>query len=126
MTLRFHKSYFLITVFLFLIEVAIAYFLSTGFIRHFVGDALVVILIFTFVKTFFKVDNFKLALGVLAFSFCVEIAQYFNIVDLLGLGKNRLARIVIGTTFTWSDLLAYTIGCVVAYLGAQNFPFKKR
>ncbi len=121
MVIRFNKTYGLLAIILFSSEVAIAYFFKTGFIRHFMGDVLVVVLIFTFVKTFFDLDNFKLALGVLLFAFSIEIAQYFNIVDILGLGENKLARIIIGTTFVWSDLFAYLIGAIASFLSANQY-----
>ncbi len=39
--------------------------------------------------------------------------QYFNIVEKLGLSNSKLARIIIGTSFAWMDLLVYTIGIIV-------------
>jgi len=43
--------------------------------------------------------------------------QYFNFVNLIGLGHSELARTVIGTSFEWIDLIAYTLGIVfVIYL----------
>lgn len=52
-------------------------------------------------------------IGVLLFSYSVEIMQYFNVVELLGLSDYKLARIVIGTSFAWVDMLAYTAGAVI-------------
>ncbi|WP_201768006.1 DUF2809 domain-containing protein [Acaryochloris sp. CCMEE 5410] len=40
----------------------------------------------------------------------VEVLQYFKILELLGLGSSSLARTVIGTTFSWEDLVAYRLG----------------
>jgi hypothetical protein len=50
------------------------------------------------------------AIGVLIFSYVVEILQYFKVVELLGLERSNFARIVIGTSFEWMDLVAYTTG----------------
>lgn len=65
-------------------------------------------------------------MAVLLFSYGVEIMQYFNLVELLGLGEYKLARIVIGTSFAWSDLLAYTAGAVIVgvveYYYAEVYP----
>jgi hypothetical protein len=52
-------------------------------------------------------------MGVLIFSFGVEILQYFKIVKILGLESSAFARTVIGTTFVWEDLVAYSLGIVM-------------
>jgi hypothetical protein len=48
--------------------------------------------------------------GISLFAFAVELGQYFDLVTMLGLQHNRLARIIIGTTFDVRDLLAYAVG----------------
>lgn len=101
---------------LFLVELLIALYVpGESFIRHSLGDFLVVILLYCLVKSFFEVDDLKLAIGILIFAFAVEFAQYFQIVDVLGI-QNRALRIIIGTSFSVGDLLMYTLGCVFAYL----------
>jgi hypothetical protein len=52
----------------------------------------------------------KTALFVLLFSYVIEILQYFHLVSLLGLQNNKIARIIIGTSFAWMDLVAYSVG----------------
>lgn len=64
MKLQLNKTYLAITIFLFITEVLIATYLKSGFIRHTFGDYLVVILIYTFVKSFVNINPFKLALAV--------------------------------------------------------------
>jgi len=59
--------------------------------------------------------GFIIAWSVLIFAYAVEIAQYFNIVGLLGLSGNRSAEIIIGTSFSWEDMLAYTLGVALVY-----------
>lgn len=113
--MRFHKRYFIYTVLLFLIEVLIALYVNDAFIRPYGGDFLVVILIYYFVRTFFKISPLKVAVGVLLFSYAIEILQYFKLVSLLGLQDIELARIIIGTGFSWWDMLAYTLGILVVY-----------
>jgi len=111
----FKKKYFLLTILLFLIEVVIALFVRDRFIRPYGGDFLVVILIYCFLRTFINQAPIRLAMVTLIFSFAVEIAQYFKIVEILGLKGNRLAEIVIGTGYSNHDLVAYTLGVVVCY-----------
>jgi len=52
---------------------------------------------------------------VLIFSWSVEMAQYFDFVTLLGLKHVRVARIILGSTFDWLDLIAYSIGALTVY-----------
>ena len=118
--MRFNAYYFYWTVLLFITEVYIAVFVKDDFVRPYMGDFLVVILIYTFVRAFFKYPMLNTAIGVLLFSFLVEILQYFNIVEVLGLGSSQLARTVIGTTFVWEDFIAYSLG-IATVLGAESF-----
>ena len=113
--LTFKKKYFILTILLFLTEIFIALYVKDSIIRPFGGDFLVVILIYCFLKTFWKQSAEIIAVAVLIFSYGIEIAQYFKIVELLHLQGNKLARIIIGTSFHWLDLLAYTLGVMTAY-----------
>ena len=117
--LRFQKIYFACTVILFFTEVLIAAYLNDPIIRPYVGDFLVVILIYCFVKSFLDLPPIPLAIAVLLFAFFIEILQYFNLVDLLGLGGSTIARIVLGSSFEWIDLIAYTAG-VIAILFVER------
>lgn len=115
--LKFNRFYFAIAILLFTIEILIAKFAHDQIIRPYGGDFLVVILIYCFVKSFLDTPYFKTALAVLLFSYAIEILQYFNIVNRLGLEHSKFARTVIGTSFEWIDLIAYTLGiCLVIYL----------
>jgi hypothetical protein len=62
------------------------------------------------VRAFFKTPVMATCVGVLLFSYIVEITQYFNLVYVLGWGNSRTARILMGTHFSFIDLLAYTLG----------------
>jgi hypothetical protein len=118
---HFNKTYFIITVILFLIEVAIALFIKDQFIRPYLGDVLVVILIYCFVKSLVKISVHKAALGVLLFAFCIEILQYFNLVEKMKLQHNTVAKTVIGTSFSWEDMLAYIAGILIVIIVENRF-----
>ncbi|MCG9964689.1 DUF2809 domain-containing protein [Shewanella cutis] len=119
------KSFLIYAVLLFVIEVLIARYAPSGFIRGFVGDVLVVLLLFCMARSVVPVMNSKghlinrlchtpwLALAVLLFAFTIEFGQYWGLVDKLGLGGNRLARIVIGSHFDPLDLLAFFVGYLI-------------
>lgn len=117
MKLQFSLKYFLISIFIFLIEVLIATKLKdVFFVRAYLGDVIVVILLYTMVKSFFRVNNQKLIGGILIFSCMVEFAQYFNIAEKLGFREGSLMYIVIGNSFSWIDILCYATGCLLIYL----------
>lgn len=112
-SLTFNTKYFFVTCLLFLIEVAIALFVHDDFIRPFLGDVLVVMLMYCFVKSFLSAAVKPVALAVLIFSFGIEFLQYIRIIEKLGWQDNTLARTVIGTSFSWEDLLMYVVGILV-------------
>lgn len=114
--LHFNKSYFIATTVLFCIEVFIALFVHDTIIRPYIGDLLVVILIYSFVKSFLKITPLKAATGVLLFAYTIEIAQCFNPCRLLGLENNKLATIVLGNTFGIEDILMYTLGLLLTLI----------
>jgi len=117
MKLKFKPKYLLLTILIFLVEVLIATVLKNNFfIRAYLGDVIVVILLYTFVKSFFTVNDTKLILEIFAFSCVVEFAQYFNIAEKLGFQPGSLMYIVIGNSFSWVDIACYAAGCLLLYL----------
>lgn len=111
--MHFHLKYFAATVLLFITEVVIALYINDDFIRPYFGDVLVVMLIYCFIKSFFITDVIKTAIGVLLFSYLIEMLQYYRYIEVLGLQESKLARVVLGTSFSWNDIMAYTIGVVL-------------
>lgn len=107
---RFHKEYFGLTAGLFLIEVLIAMYVHDDFIRPYFGDYLVVILMYYFLRTFTNLGVKTTVLTVLMFSYLIEVLQYLNFVEWIGLGNSEIARTLIGTSFAWMDIAAYTTG----------------
>jgi hypothetical protein len=108
--LTFNRNYFLPAFFLLVIEVLIAVFVHDAFVRPYIGDLLVVILLYCVVKSFLKLPVWVAAVAVLLFSYTVELLQYFNFVERLGWAHSKIAVIILGNSFAWSDLLAYTAG----------------
>lgn len=117
--MSFNLRYFLLTILLFVIEVLIALYSHDSILRAYIGDVLVVILIYCFVKSFFNTPVLSTAMAVLIFSFIVETLQYLNIVNKLGLQHSTLAKIIIGTSFSWLDILSYTIGILVVIIAEK-------
>jgi hypothetical protein len=121
MKLAFNVGYFCLTIALFAVEICIALFVKDSFVRPFVGDALVVVLIYCFCRTFFDVDPRKAALGVLLLACVIEILQYFDYAARLGLADNRLAATILGRTFEWKDFMAYFAGFLSILLAERIF-----
>ncbi|MDO1501290.1 DUF2809 domain-containing protein [Winogradskyella maritima] len=109
---KFNKLYFLLALFFLLVEVLIAVYLKSGFVRHTFGDYLVVFLVYCFIKAFVDISSLKASLFVLAFAFAVEFLQLLNILEHLGLEKHSILKLVFGTTFQVTDLIAYTLGVI--------------
>lgn len=118
--MQFNKGYFLFAVVLFIVEVLIAMFVHDAIVRPYIGDVLVVMLIYYFVKSFFNVPVLPCALWVLLFAIVIEISQYFKLVKLIGLQHSKLAQAVMGTSFAWTDMLAYTVGIILILIAERK------
>ena len=105
---------------LFVTELLIGLY-AHGFVRNYIGDVLVVILIYTLFRTASPKKpkaSFLLPACILVFAFAVEFLQLWGFCDKFGI-ENRLLRIIIGTGFSVEDLVSYFIGiipCCVAEL----------
>ena len=120
------KRLFYLIAFLTLVavEVLIALFVHDGFVRPYVGDVIVVMVIFCFVRIFIPNKVPLLPLYVFFFAFAVEIGQYFDFVALLGLEDNKLLSTALGRTFSVSDIVCYAVGCAI--VSACPLLFKHR
>ncbi|MVT45013.1 DUF2809 domain-containing protein [Chitinophaga oryziterrae] len=114
--MNFYKNYFILAILLFITEILIALYLHDNFIRPYGGDFLVVILVYCMVKTCLNTPIIPTAIAVLLFAYVVEILQYFRIIAWLGLRHSRLACIILGTSFSWTDMLCYTLGIILVII----------
>lgn len=105
--------YAIVTFCLIVIEVLIAIFIHDKFIRPYIGDVIVVVVIYTFIRIFIPEKCHLLPLWVFIFAAGVEVLQLFHIVDLLGLGSIRFFRILLGSVFDLHDILCYAVGCML-------------
>lgn len=106
----FNKTYFGFTLFLLTIEILIGKYPRGTIIRPYGGDFFVVILIYCFVKCFLNKTALSTAFGVLLFAYAVEISQYFHLISWMGLIHSKMAALLLGTSFSWTDMLCYTLG----------------
>lgn len=103
--------YLIIFIVLILIEIMIALFLHGGFIRNYGGDIIVVWVLYALIRIIIPEKEKLLPLWIFIFSVFVEFMQYIKIVDILGI-ENPILRTIIGTSFSWWDILCYFVGCV--------------
>lgn len=104
--------YALCTVAMFIVETLIAIYVHDAIIRPYVGDILVVVLVYFFVRIFINKPYRWLPLAVFLFACGIETLQYFNAADLLGFQRNSVARVVLGSVFSWGDIVCYAVGCL--------------
>jgi Protein of unknown function (DUF2809) len=121
---RFKWTYFLLFLLLLLTEIYIGAFVHDRLIRPVGGDYLVVILLYCLVRSLWEWPVAWTALAVLIFAYMVETTQYFRLADALGLGRHSLARIIIGSSFSWGDIIAYTAG-IGTVLGLESIGKKR-
>ena len=109
-------KYFLISLTLLIAELLVATtFSGIAFVRSYLSDFLVVILIYYLLKTFRDSSPLVLSVSVFLFACGIETLQFFHIADLLGLQRGSLLSILIGNSFSWIDLLMYLGGSLTSY-----------
>lgn len=112
---KFNRIYFILFVILLVIEIIIGVYAHDAYIRPYGGDFLVVILIYCLIRGFTKYDVNSTAIGTLLFAYAVEVSQGFHLINLLGLQNSRVACIIMGTSFAWTDILMYTLGILMVW-----------
>ncbi len=110
--MKINKKYLIAFVCLLIIEVIIALFVHDNIIRPYIGDFLVVILLYTLIRVFIKNPIKYLPVYIFFFAFVVEVAQYFRIIEILNLRDNKFAATIIGTSFDIKDILCYLVGAI--------------
>lgn len=112
-------TYAIVTIVLLLIEILIALYVHDAFVRPYLGDVIVVVVIYTFIRVFIPEKCALLPFWVFVFAAGVEVLQLLHIVDLLGLGNISFFRVLIGSVFDMKDIVCYAVGC--SLLGAYEY-----
>jgi hypothetical protein len=79
-------------------------------VRPYIGDVLAAIFLYALLRSFLALPAFTLAMVALVGTYLIEGLQYVHLLQLLGLQDVALARTVLGSTFSWWDMLTYTVG----------------
>ena len=98
-------------------EVLIGLF-AHGWIRDYIGDVLVVMLLYTLWRTVLPEKprcGWILPAGILLFAFGVEFLQLWGFCDKFHI-TNKFLRICIGTGYSNYDLLSYAVGILPCFV----------
>ena len=113
--IQFNKIYFIGFILIFIIEIVIAKY-ATGFIRHTIGDVLATIFLYCLIKSFISISTNKTLLIVFIISFIIEFLQLTNFQNLYPEKMEKYLRIILGTSFSIGDLIAYLVGLTLVYI----------
>jgi hypothetical protein len=116
---RVSKRYSVLFVALLAIEVFIALVVHDQFVRPFLGDVLVVILIYCFVRALFAFPTVPALIGVFGFACAIEVSQYFDLVKRLHVEHIPVLRVALGTHFDPLDFVAYAVGSLIVWLAER-------
>lgn len=118
------RVYALLAGAVFLIEVVIALRWDDAFVRPYLGDVLAVTLVYLALRAATGLDRLGAAGIALVIAVLIELAQLVNLLHAVGLGSNRLARIVLGGVFDPRDIVCYLVGSMLAL--ALDQPWLRR
>ena len=119
--MKINLKYLIAFLIFFITEVLIALFVRDKIIRPFIGDVLVIILMYTFIRSIIQRPIKALPIYLFLFAVMIEITQYFHLVDRLGLKDNKLMSTIMGTTFDIRDILCYFAGTIILIIWEKIF-----
>jgi hypothetical protein len=111
--MKLNFKYLALALLIFIAEVIIALYVHDTFIRPYVGDVLVVILLYAFIKGVVRGPTKKLPIYLFAFAVIVEFSQMFNLLGMLHLSNNEIATVLLGSSFDVKDILCYGVACLI-------------
>lgn len=94
---------------LLLVEVLIAQYVHDRFVRPYLGDVLVILLLYCLGRGI-GIRSRWLAFGVTLLGAAAELLQALGCADRLGLAEDSVLRVILGSTFDWADLACYLVG----------------
>jgi hypothetical protein len=96
------------------------------FIANYAGDTLWALQVFLLVGFLLPSSTtLKIGLIAVAFAFFIEITQLYHAPWLDNIRHYRLAALVLGYGFLWSDLVCYSVGVMLGVMAELNI-FKDR
>lgn len=107
---RVRIAYLLVFLGLLLVEICIALFVHDDFIRPYVGDVLVTVLLCCLSRA--VCPKLHPALPVFGVSLAAELWQWLGLTKKLGLDGTVLG-VILGATADWKDIVCYGMGCLL-------------
>ena len=90
------------------VEIYIGLFVRDAFVRPYVGDLLVTVLLCCLCRA--VVPRISPVGPVFLLAVATEILQWLDLAEKLGL-EGTVLGIVLGSTFDWKDIICYGLGC---------------
>lgn len=118
--MRFSGGYFRLFLLLLAVEISIAIWVHDDFVRPYIGDVLVVGLVYCFVRSFFKMPTGWALTTTLLFAFSVEFLQLLDLTTRFDIRSNVL-QTVLGTSFSWADMVCYLVGGILILLAESKW-----
>lgn len=106
--------YIIATVVLLVVEMLIGLFVHDGFVRPYIGDVLVTVLLCCLGQMIFLKWRF-VPIAVFLFSTVVELCQLAELDRVLCI-EGTVLGVIVGSTFDVADIVCYAVGCVLFFL----------
>ncbi|MBO9699876.1 MAG: DUF2809 domain-containing protein [Sporocytophaga sp.] len=91
-------------------------------INVYLGDAIWAAMIYFGIAFIFNRRSLSfIAMLSLAFCYCIEISQFYHAPWIDEIRHTRIGALILGFAFLWSDILAYTLGIGISFLGELFF-----
>lgn len=127
--MKINTKYIIVFILLLLVEIFIALYVRDAFVRPYLGDSIAIAFVYGFIMIFVKkshhfkpkviVASISLLIGIL-----VEALQATSFLEVTGLGSIKWLRIILGSSFSWADMVAY-LGGFIAVILIEWFIYKK-
>ena len=112
--MKMRLIYAAVFVVLLCVEVCIALFVHDDFVRPYIGDMLVVVVVYCAARIAFPRRFWLMSAAVFLFAAAVELVQLTAFSSLFSEGG--FVATVLGSTFDLKDLLCYALGSVLCLL----------
>lgn len=117
--------YIIAAVILLITEIIIGLYVKDDFIRPYGGDILITILLCCIARAVYPEKPKLLALYVFIFATVVELVQASGLTRIIANGS-RLLLTLMGSSFSFIDILCYAAGCAVFVIAEWLAHHKKR
>jgi hypothetical protein len=120
-----HKLWYAIAIFVvIIIGLGSRKYLQLG---KYPGDALWTIVVFLLLGFALpRVNTLKITALALLISYTVEFGQLYRAPWLVGIRSTTLGHLLLGSDFSWEDLVAYAIGALIALVVETSIASKSK